>query len=125
MHGATGLAIDSTIPAIRERLCEFLKRQQPTVDATALAFQLQVDELELRLFLEGRSSSVIDPRFLIELLVAVVHRFGVDCSYLLTGEYSFAEHCHVEDELLSRENIHAHVRRRLSGFSQETTLGYV
>ena len=94
-----------------------MTRQRRT-DAATLALQLQLNELELRKFFETPSSSVIDPRFLIELVVAVVGEFGVDCSYLLTGEYS-----HVEDELGSREDLHAHVSRRLSEFSLQTLLG--
>lgn len=113
------MAHDWIIPAIRERVCEFLKGQHRTADVAALALELEVDELELRQFIEAPSSSVVDPRFLIELIVAVVRRFGVDCSYLLTGEYSYTEHCRVEDELRSREALHEHVSRRLSDFSRQ------
>lgn len=115
---------ESTIPAIRERVCEFLKRQHQAADVTALARRLGVEELELRQFVEAPPSYVVDPRFLIELLVAVVREFGVDCSYLLTGAYSFAEHCHVENELRSREEIQQHVWHRLSECSRQTSMGH-
>lgn len=108
------MADDSTIPDIRERVREFLKRQHRSADVAALASKLKIDELELRLFIEEPSSSLIDPRLLIELLVAVVREFGVDCSYLLTGAYSFVEHCYVEDELRGSDDLQQHVSRRLT-----------
>lgn len=85
-----------------------------------LARVLEVDELQLRQFMEAPATS-IDYRFLLELLVASVRAFGVNCSYLLTGQYSYAEHCQVEAECRSRTDLQDYLSRRLSTlFRQET-----
>jgi len=54
---------------------------------TAAAERLRIDELSLRLSLDD-----VSPHPTLEVMVAVVREYGVDPTWLLTGEYSAATH---------------------------------
>ena len=111
------MANESTIAGIAERLCKFLKDQHRDADLARLALRLSLDERGLRDFLDRDPTSLVDPVFLIELLVAVVREYGVDCGYLLTGSYSFDSHCRIEEELRDLGQLREHLSRQLSTLS--------
>lgn len=56
-------------------------------DTAALAARLRVDEVALRISIDGLS-----PYPTMGVIAAVVREYGVDPSWLLTGEYNAAAH---------------------------------
>jgi len=52
-----------------------------------IASRLHVDEAELRMTVDSES-----PRPTMDVLLAVIREYGVDASWLLTGEYDLATH---------------------------------
>jgi hypothetical protein len=56
-------------------------------DPAAIARHLRVDELELRMTIDTES-----PRPTMDVLLAVIREYGVDPTWLLTGDYDSATH---------------------------------
>jgi len=77
--------------AISERL-RALVGQRAEADISAAARDLSVDEVALGAALDARS-----PRPTADVLAAIVRTFGVDPTWLLTGEYDGSSHARVLD----------------------------
>jgi hypothetical protein len=58
-----------------------------TGDPAAIARHLRVDELELRMSIDTES-----PRPTMDVLLAVIREYGVDPTWILTGEYDTGTH---------------------------------
>jgi hypothetical protein len=58
-----------------------------TGDPGAIARRLRVDELELRMTIDTDS-----PRPTMDVLLAVIREYGVDPTWILTGEYDSGTH---------------------------------
>jgi hypothetical protein len=71
---------------------------QPGVSAARLAERLDVPAESLQRLLEPRPGAMINTEFLIDLLAAVVHEYGCDSSWLLTGTYREATHRQLEED---------------------------
>lgn len=71
----------------RREIAERLRKLLPTQDLSATAERLGVEELSLRMSIDELS-----PFPTIDVLAAVIMCYGVDASYLLTGEYDPATH---------------------------------
>lgn len=72
----------------------------PTAGASVerIAERLGLPEDSLRKLLEPRPGQYIDTNFLVDALAAVVHEYGVDSTWLLTGQYRAATHMKLEAE---------------------------
>ena len=71
----------------RRDIAERLRKLLPTEDVSAAAERLGVEELSLRMSIDELS-----PFPTIDVLAAVIMHYGVDPSYLLTGDYDPATH---------------------------------
>jgi hypothetical protein len=76
----------------RREIADRLRKLLPAEDLPAIAERLGVEELSLRM-----SVDELSPFPTIDVLAAVVQHYGVDPSYLLTGEYDAALHRKVVD----------------------------
>lgn len=84
------------IVAITERLKKLLLGFAGcSVEQVATKLDLPVDVV--RRVLERRPGALIATDALIDVLAAVVHEYGVDSSWLLTGEYRNTTHRHLEE----------------------------
>jgi hypothetical protein len=71
----------------RREIAERLRKLLPAEDPSAIAVRLGIEEVSLRM-----SVDELSPFPTIDVLAAVVAYYGVDPSYLLTGEYDVATH---------------------------------
>jgi hypothetical protein len=71
---------------IAERLCELIGGQDDG-DLAATACRLRVEELSLRM-----SVDPLSPHPTMEVIMAVIREYGVDPTWLLTGEYQSSSH---------------------------------
>lgn len=67
-----------------------------SVEGIAARLGLAVDSL--RKLLQPRPGQLIDAELLVDTLAAVVHEYGVDSTWLLTGEYRAATHHKLEED---------------------------
>ena len=91
---------------IAKRLRELLLASDKSRDLEALAAALGLEELSLRMSIDDDS-----PHPTVEVLAAVIREFGVDPSWLLTGEYDSRTHRSSMDGTLA---ITAELRARLN-----------
>lgn len=73
--------------AIAARVRALLGSQDSGNNMSALAHRIGVDELELRMTVHDRS-----PRPVVGVLAAIVTEYGVDPTWLVTGQYDSAMH---------------------------------
>jgi hypothetical protein len=81
---------DPAIEAIAERL-RVVIAQQPSPRLNDLADSLGLDRDSFSLLI-NEQQQIIDVTFLIDVVAAVVHGFGVDPQWLLTGRYDASIH---------------------------------
>jgi hypothetical protein len=104
------------IAAIARRLRVFLLRQ-PGFSASSFAERAGVTERDLRAVL-APEHRLVDPAALIDVVVEVVSRYGVDVNWILTGEYDPSTHrALAEEELLTRSHVRGLVAARLPSWS--------
>jgi hypothetical protein len=87
---------DRLIVAITERLKKLLLGFAGC-SVEQVAKKLDLPEEMVRRVLERRPGALIAPDALIDVLAAVVHEYGVDSSWLLTGEYRGSTHRRLEE----------------------------
>ncbi|HKO13572.1 MAG TPA: hypothetical protein VJV22_16505 [Acidobacteriaceae bacterium] len=75
-----------------------LLRGMPGYSLENAASRLDVPVERLAPVLQPRPGQMIDTATLIDVLAAVVHEYGVDSTWLLTGEYGPGTHRTLEDE---------------------------
>lgn len=76
----------------RRDIAERLRKLLPDEDLSSVAQRLGVEELSLRMSIDELS-----PFPTLDVLAAVVMHYGIDPSYLLTGEYDAATHRKLAD----------------------------
>lgn len=81
---------------ISQRLRALLLRT-PGYSVEHVAGRLELPLEPLRKLLEPHPGHYIDTDFLVDALAAVVHEYGVDPTWLLTGEYRAATHQQLEE----------------------------
>jgi hypothetical protein len=84
------------VAAIARRVREFLF-SQPGFDLPLFAAQLGVTKRDLRAVL-APERALVDPIALIDVIVEVVRRYGVDVNWILTGDYDPATHRKLDEE---------------------------
>ena len=82
---------DCQIAAIVERVRSVVSRQ-PGRDLCISADSLKLPALDLARLLSGEATN---RELVIDAITALVHEFGIDPQWLLTGEYDGAVHRHV------------------------------
>lgn len=88
---------DRVILAISERLKKLLLGASGC-SVEQVAAKLDVPVETLRRVLERRPGAIIATEALIDVLAAVVHEYGVDSSWLLTGVYRGSTHSRLEED---------------------------
>jgi hypothetical protein len=107
---------DPQIAATARRLRDFLVRQ-PGYRASTFAGDAGVPERELTAVL-APERGLVDPGILIDVIVEVIRRYGVDTSWILTGEYNPATHRALDEQgPLSQFEVRRLVAERLPSWS--------
>ncbi len=83
---------DPAVEAIAERL-RAVMAQHPAARLNDLEDTLALDRGSLSLLI-NEQQQIIDVTFLIDVVAAIVHEFGVDPQWLLTGRYDASIHRH-------------------------------
>jgi hypothetical protein len=104
------LFIATVADRIRAVIC---RDPHHTLDAAAT--QLCVAALDLRALIDDNGSSS-DLAFTLDVVAALVHEYGIDPRWLLTGQYEGAMH---RQALLLGEDRTKAGRQRVRGFVQE------
>ncbi|MEX2178752.1 MAG: hypothetical protein WD801_08595 [Gemmatimonadaceae bacterium] len=78
-------------------------------DLAVIAHRLEVDEVSLRM-----SVDALSPYPTVDVLAAVVLTYGVDPTWLLTGEYDTRSHRHVADgdKRLAEQSVRLMIEER-------------
>jgi hypothetical protein len=104
------------IAAIAHRLRDFLSRQ-PGFCVSGFPAAAGVGEHELRAVL-APERALVAPAVLIDVIVEVVRRFGIDANWILTGEYNPSTHrALAAEESLTRSKVRGLVAARLPSWS--------
>jgi hypothetical protein len=90
---------------------------RPLQNKPQIAAIAGITERELSAVLSPERA-LVDPLALIDLVVAVVHQYGVDANWLLTGEYIPAWHRQLDAEgPLSPSRVRGLIAERLPTYS--------